>query len=92
MYANRLAHFILFAAFDGIYHERNTDASAYLGVSYRHLTQVLGEFTQYGYLKRMQGGYYITDEHALRGVEGYDTGIEIKLFGIPVYENTTFEK
>lgn len=64
--ANRLAHFILFTAFDGIYHERNTDASAYLGVSYRHLTQVLGEFTQYGYLKRTQGGYYITDEQALK--------------------------
>lgn len=60
------AHFILFAASDGIYHERNTDASAYLGVSYRHLTQVLGEFTQYGYLKRTQGGYYITDEQALK--------------------------
>ena len=66
MYTNRLAHFILFAAFDGIYHERNTDDSAYLGVTYRHLTQVLGEFTQCGYLKRTQGGYYITDEQALK--------------------------
>lgn len=64
--ANRLAHFVLFAAFDGIYTERNTDASAYLGVSYRHLTQMLGEFTQYGYLKRAQGGYCITNEQALK--------------------------
>ena len=66
MYTNRLAHFILFVAFDGIYHERNTDASAYLGVSYHHLTQVLGEFIQCGYLKRTQGGYCITDEQALK--------------------------
>lgn len=64
--ANRLAHFVLFTAFDGIYTERNTDASAYLGVSYRHLTQMLGEFTQYGYLKKMQGGYLITNEQALK--------------------------
>jgi len=34
--------------------------------------------------------YSITDYHALRGVDGYDTGIEIKLLGITVYENTTF--
>jgi hypothetical protein len=35
--------------------------------------------------------YSITDYHALRGVDGYDTGIEIKILGISVYENTTFE-
>jgi CRP/FNR family putative post-exponential-phase nitrogen-starvation transcriptional regulator len=64
--ANRLAHFVLFAAIDGIYSERNTDASAYLGVSYRHLTQMLGEFTQLGYLKRTKAGYIITDEQALK--------------------------
>lgn len=64
--ANRLAHFVLFAAIDGIYTERNTDASAYLGVSYRHLTQMLGEFTQYGYLKKTKGGYGITNEEALK--------------------------
>lgn len=63
---NRLANFVLFTAFDGTYTERNTDASAYLGVSYRHLTQVLGEFTQNGYLKKIQGGYCITNEKALK--------------------------
>ncbi len=36
--------------------------------------------------------YSITDYHAIRGVEEYDTGIEIKIIGITVYENTTFEK
>lgn len=64
--ANRLAHFVLFAASDGIYSERNTDASAYLGVSYRHLTLTLSEFTQYGYQKRTKGGYCITNEQALK--------------------------
>ncbi|MDF2653767.1 MAG: hypothetical protein K0R19_241 [Bacillota bacterium] len=34
--------------------------------------------------------YSITDYHALRGVDDYDTGLEIKLLGISVYENTTF--
>ncbi len=64
--ANRLAHFVLFTAFDGIYAERNIDACAYLGVSYRHLTQMLGEFTQYGYLKKTHTGYFITNEQALK--------------------------
>ncbi|NLI66877.1 MAG: hypothetical protein GX380_09130 [Tissierellia bacterium] len=36
--------------------------------------------------------YSITDYHALRGVDGYDTGIEIKILGRRVYENTTFGK
>lgn len=64
--ANRLAHFVLFAASDGIYAERNTDASAYLGVSYRHLTQLLGEFTQCGYLEKTPEGYCLTNEQALK--------------------------
>ncbi len=64
--ANRLAHFVLFTSFNGIYAERNIDACAYLGVSYRHLTQMLGEFTQYGYLKKTQAGYFITNEQALK--------------------------
>ncbi len=36
--------------------------------------------------------YSITDYHAQRGVDGYDTGIELKILGITVYENTTFGK
>lgn len=36
--------------------------------------------------------YSITDYHALRGVDGYDTGIEIRILGITVYKNTTFEQ
>jgi|GEM_PF-204549 len=34
--------------------------------------------------------YSITDYHSFRGVDGYDTGVEIKILGITVYENTTF--
>ena len=36
--------------------------------------------------------YSITDYHVITGVDGYDTGIEIKILGITVYENTTFEQ
>lgn len=36
--------------------------------------------------------YSVTNYHALRGTDGYDTGITIKLLGITVYENTTFGK
>lgn len=64
--ANRLAHFILSAASEAVYTERNTDASAYLGVSYRHLTQMLSEFTQHGYLKKLKSGYRIINEQALK--------------------------
>lgn len=64
--ANRLAHFILFTAYNGQYTERNTDASAYLGVSYRHLTQMLCEFTQLGYLSKIKGGYLIVNEKELK--------------------------
>ena len=35
--------------------------------------------------------YSVTDYHSLNGVDGYDTGIEIKILGITVYENTTFD-
>ena len=35
--------------------------------------------------------YSITNYHSMRGIDGFDTGIEIKLLGITVYKNTTFE-
>lgn len=43
-----------------------------------------------GSVKYQAALYSITDYHVLRGVDGYDTGIEIKILGITVYENTTF--
>ena len=34
--------------------------------------------------------YSVTNYHAMRTVEEFDIGIEIKTFGITIYENTTF--
>ena len=37
--------------------------------------------------------YSITDYHRLSDkVGGFDTGIEVKILGITVYENTTFDE
>jgi len=36
--------------------------------------------------------YSVTDYHSIKDPEGFYTGIEIKILGITVYENTTFEK
>lgn len=66
--ANRLAEFVLSASSGGQYRERNTDASEYLGVSYRHLQQVLGDFVRAGYLAREGRGYRVADEAALRAL------------------------
>ncbi|EHQ91674.1 hypothetical protein DesyoDRAFT_4726 [Desulfosporosinus youngiae DSM 17734] len=35
--------------------------------------------------------YSITNYHALGEADGYDTGIEIKILGITIYENMTFD-
>lgn len=34
--------------------------------------------------------YSITDYHALSGVDGYDTGIEIEILGKTIYKNITY--
>ncbi len=62
----RLADFVLSASVDGMYREKNRDASEYLGVTYRHLSGTLSEFVSSGYLKKANGGYVIADEDALR--------------------------
>ncbi len=36
--------------------------------------------------------YAVTDYHSIRGPGGFDTGIEIRVLGIPVYSNTTHGK
>lgn len=36
--------------------------------------------------------YSVTDYHSLSLDKGYDTGIEIKILGVTVYKNTTFDK
>ena len=36
--------------------------------------------------------YSVTNYHRIKEPDGYDTGIEVEIFGITVYENTTFDK
>ncbi len=62
----RLADFILAASPNGIYRERHTEVSEFLGVSYRHLLYVLADFVKRGMLEKQPSGYYIRDEAALR--------------------------
>lgn len=66
---NRLASFILSASTDGRYRVRHTEAADYLGVSYRHLLFVFGEFVSAGVLKKEKGGFEIQDRAALRALE-----------------------
>ncbi|MGI5888123.1 MAG: transcriptional regulator YeiL [Oscillospiraceae bacterium] len=61
----RLAEFILTASSNGIYSIRHTEASQFLGVSYRHLLYVMSDFIKRGYIKKIQGGYVIEDRAAL---------------------------
>ena len=62
----RLARFILDASVDGEYRERGTDVSAHLGVSYRHLSEVMRSFMEAGCLQKIPGGYAVTDRAYLR--------------------------
>ena len=63
---NRLADFILVSAHDGIYKEKHTEVSDYLGVSYRHLLFILAQFVQEEILIKEKRGYLIINEEALR--------------------------
>ena len=62
---NRLAAFILRTQTDGRYCERNVDAAAWLGVSYRHLMQVLSDLSAQGLIEKAGQGYDIKDEAGL---------------------------
>lgn len=61
----RLADFILTASHGGVYRERYTEVSEFLGVSYRHLLYVLADFVKAGILEKRASGYYIKDEKVL---------------------------
>lgn len=63
---NRLARFIQVTAHSGIYSERHTEASEYLGVTYRHLLYVIASFVKRGILQKTSGGYRIIDHEALK--------------------------
>lgn len=64
----RLANFILLTSCNGVYRERHTEVSEFLGVTYRHLLYVLADFVKRGYLKKTECGYYIQDINALRKI------------------------
>lgn len=65
-FENRLAAFIQLSANQGIYKERHTEISEYLGVSYRHLLYVLAQFCDEKILEKKKNGYYIIDEDRLQ--------------------------
>lgn len=64
----RLANFILLTSCNGMYREKHTEVSGFLGVTYRHLLYVLADFVTRGYLKKTKSGYYIQDLNALRKI------------------------
>lgn len=62
----RLADFILLTSQNRFYRERHTEASEFLGVTYRHFLYVLADFVKKGLLRKTDRGYYINDPEALR--------------------------
>lgn len=62
----RLANFILLTETNGYYREKHTEASEYLGVTYRHLLYVLADFVKKGILTKSEKGYLIADRNTLK--------------------------
>lgn len=62
---NRLAAFILLTSNNLLYTEKHTEASEFLGVSYRHLLYVLADFIKRGILLKEDCGYRIIDLDSL---------------------------
>ena len=62
--ASRLAAFLLESSGQHC-HFHNTDIAAYLGVSYRHLTLLLANFTASGYIRKQGRDYLIENRPAL---------------------------
>ncbi|MFK3936839.1 transcriptional regulator YeiL [Alkalihalobacillus sp. NPDC078783] len=63
---NRLAHFILELADQGIYREKHVTVCDYLGVSYRHLLHVLHLFCEKRYLSKEGKAYHIQNKESLQ--------------------------
>lgn len=62
---NRLADFILQTADGHTYKEKHVMVCDFLGVSYRHLLHVLGQFCEKGYLQKEGRRYLIRQPNAL---------------------------
>lgn len=58
----RLAKLFLEISVDGIYHEKHTEISEYLGVSYRHFMHTFKFFKEGEYIKKEQNYYLINEE------------------------------
>lgn len=63
---NRLATYLLQVQFEGVYAGPHTEASAYLGVTYRHLLHVLAQFVDEGILEKRNHLYKIIDMNRLK--------------------------
>lgn len=61
----RLASFILMTEQNGVYREKHTEASGFLGVTYRHFLYVLAEFVKDGFLEKTITGYKIVNKEEL---------------------------
>ena len=73
---NRLAHFILEMQENGFFLVRKVVAADSLGVSYRHLSQIMGDFVSKGYLKKDGFKYEIKNKAALKRLaEQMDEGL-----------------
>ncbi len=62
---NRLATFLLDMQNKGLYTIPHTEASSYLGVSYRHFLFVMKEFQEDGWIEKTRSGYRISNQRAL---------------------------
>ena len=62
---NRLAAYILMSEHNGIYKEKHTETSEYLGVSYRHLLHTMKGFLNEGTIKK-EKSHYIIDVERLK--------------------------
>ncbi|MFS0634870.1 transcriptional regulator YeiL [Mesobacillus foraminis] len=67
---NRLADFILQTADEEVYKEKHVTVCDFLGVSYRHLLHVLGQFCEKGYLKKDGRHYRILQYDSLNELAG----------------------
>ena len=61
----KLASFILMTENNGVYREKHTEASGYLGVTYRHLLYVIADFVKEGILEKSPTGYRILNRKRL---------------------------
>ncbi len=65
---NQLATFLIDMQSNGLYTIPHTEASSYLGVSYRHLLYVLAQLQKEGLITKTKSGYRLTDMAGLEAL------------------------